>query len=189
MYRIPLLHKVPDKVFSPLPLLILAAILITGIVAEALSQIDRSADKQYKEFIQASIDQQLRSIGDQAMDYAWWDEAIIQLVDSPNQAWADANVGSYMSDNFGISINLVLSQNDEIISSFQDGIYSNDQTYLLDNITLHKLVQSARGMSLTNPTPIKSLIRVGDKIFMVGAFPFTPEDEVPPPARGSMSLY
>lgn len=185
MYRSSLISKLLRNIFSLIPLLFLVVLLITNIVIEALSQIDKSADKQYREFIQASIAQQAKVVGTLAMDYAWWDEAIIKLVESPDRDWADNNIGSYMNEKFGISMSFVLGRDDQIISAFKDGIYSLNLDYLLQNATLIKMHKIARSMSISSPTPVHSLARVGTELFIVGAFPFTPEVERNGPRAGS----
>ena len=52
-----------------------------------------------------------------AVDYAFWDEAVENMVYNVDPVWADENVGGYFFDNFGFSTTYVLGANNKLFTA------------------------------------------------------------------------
>lgn len=159
----------------PLVLLVAAMLTVALIITQASTQLDREADSLYRSFIRSSITHELTSLRDQALDYAWWDDAVKNLLLQQNLEWADANIGRYLYDHFAVDASLVVTADNQIPIGFIKGELRQDLEHFSGIPALDHLLERARNASLLDPKGAAGLIKVDGLLYLVGAFAFTPE--------------
>ncbi len=166
------------KFIAPLLLLLSAIAVVAFILAEASDEQDRQSDQLYRSFVTTSINHERHMLGKLVMDYAWWDEAIDNLLRKPDLVWADENIGSYLHDNYDIDISLVVSGNDTITLGFVAGKLDSDLHHFATSTGLMHLVDQARQAPLSSSTPASGLIKIDQKLYIASVAAFTPEKTV-----------
>ncbi|MEH6814075.1 MAG: EAL domain-containing protein [Motiliproteus sp.] len=149
--------------------------IVAIIITEASEELDRQTEEVYGSFVESSLQQQAKSLGQQALDYAWWDQSIEHLLKKPDADWADNNIGSYLQDKFNISVSLVVLPDNQFAFGFIDSEQVTDLSRFNGNVSLQWLIDSARRMSLDKPQPVSGLAMIDGQLHIIGAFPFTPE--------------
>jgi sensor domain CHASE-containing protein len=66
-------------------------------------------------------------LGQLARDYAWWDDAAVNLALSPNVDWATSNIGPYLTNSFHVGTSLVLDPNGRQAMAFVQGAAATDR--------------------------------------------------------------
>lgn len=78
----------------------------------------KAASETQLRFILKDRQSQLEAL---ARDNAYWDDTILNAFYAQNMEWIEGNLGSYLTDSFGISELLIVDNNNKIVVSLKDG--------------------------------------------------------------------
>lgn len=159
--------------------------LIAMIYVSSVGQ-NRVALADSERLVQSLTAAEAKKMAARAKDYAWWDDAIRNLLIDYNQVWAAGNIGWYQTDNADVKQTVVLSGDNRVIYAQRDGKDLESPT-LADvyGEALLPLVRAARAPDARSvardksiePVPVSGFIRAGDHIWAVGACVLTSEGE------------
>lgn len=156
--------------------LLIGVISVVGISVYAAKKIDRIAIDSSIHMAQSVLSDQQNSLAQTAVDYAWWDDAVENVIVTPNNEWADANLGSYFYNSIGLSRTMVVGQNDVPTYVHDGGERQNPADYKGQMEVLRSLVSEARKAT---EEPIKAIgfIRLGDDLFLGAASVIIPYEK------------
>ncbi|MFT6914466.1 MAG: diguanylate cyclase (GGDEF)-like protein/PAS domain S-box-containing protein [Motiliproteus sp.] len=173
-----MIHSRIRLLILPMVLLTAATLTVALIINQASTEQDREADSLYRSFIRSSIIHEAALLRDQALDYAWWDDAARNLLQQQDLEWADANIGSNLYDHFNIQTSLVVTADNQIPIGFINGKLQRDLGRFSTAPALQHLRDLARDSSLQDPEGASGLVKIAGQLYLVGAFAFTPESTV-----------
>ncbi len=114
----------------------------------------------------------------QARDRAWWDEAIEKLVMSPDDLFADDNIGSYLFEDFEISIAAVIHPDGSRGFTFLNGENRTDDK-IPDMFAglFRELHDEANTAGMAEPEAHARYVRVEDRTLVLAAAAMTHENQ------------
>jgi signal transduction histidine kinase len=124
-----------------------------------------------------------------AYDYSWWDDAVRNLVETPDPDWADGNVGSYQYETNGIGATFVVAPDGETVLGFVGGAARARGAYAYFGAGLRLLVERARAAPPTEPVPASGYLQLGDGIHIVSAAALTHEYAPDVPTRRGVLIF
>ena len=174
------------RVIIPLAALVgLALLLSAGAVHLASQRQDLLQREGEANAIRFSLRQLGRALAAEARDYAWWDDAVRHLAITPDLAWADANIGSYIQESFGYEVSVVLTGDGQPVYGQVDG--RRDTTGATSRLgpELATLVaRAAAHRAGDEPKPVQAVLSGPEGLFAVAASPIVPMSgsELEPPS-------
>ncbi len=125
-------------------LLILGSLVIGGVIFLTADTQDQIARRKSTDLAKAVIDARERDLAKTNHDYAWWADAVTNLVDKPDAGWAGDNIGQPLFDTFGISGAFVYDAANKAVFAFQDGVPVKTDPMGESRASLEALVSAAR---------------------------------------------
>ena len=169
----PLPNQMPTLrgLMMPVGLILLVSVaLIAGVVVYAAQGQDRVATDATIHLAGSVIADKKRALAQLAREYTFWDEAVQNLVTTPDLDWADANIGTYMYENFGMSSSFVIDAQNHPVYGMIDGERTVDDPLTLLSGGATTLIERARGTEPTAPpVPVIGLLQAGDVILIAAA--------------------
>lgn len=156
--------------------LVVGVLSVVSISFYAADKIDKTAIDSSIRLTQSVLSDQQSSLGQTTIDYAWWDDAVENMVISPNEDWADANLGSYFYNSIGLSRTLVVGQNDALIYVYDIGERRDPNDFQENVDVLGHLISEARK---TSGEPIKAtgFLRLDNDLYLGAASIITPYEK------------
>ena len=157
-------------IFTRWPALAVVALLLLGATAVAALTIvaargqDRIALEKSVALVHAMIDARVRDLARQNVDYSFWDEAMVNLVEQPDQAWADDAIGPYLAEIFGVTATIVIGADDNPRFAYMNGEAAEIEPSTIVDTGLQDFVEHARANAAarvdpeTGPVPITGVI-------------------------------
>ncbi len=187
----PLYHRVIQQPAVPVLLIVLLFAGVTlALVYTASRGQDEVALSRSVELVEAILQEQIRDLGRETLDYAYWDDAVERLSVTPDAAWADRNIGNYAHEFLDVTASLVIPPEGDPTIAFISGRPA-PTAGLLPSLTggLDQLVALARAASPEDPTFETGLIALDGQPYMAGAAAITPEtSEVSPEDAAGRSV-
>lgn len=136
-------------------LAVVALILWTG------AQQDRMAIAAGRKLAAGALAARAADIARQANDYAYWDEAFEKLHERFDGDWADANLGAWLNDSFGIDLSFVVTPDGRTRYAMVDG--ERSEITLTDRLgeEVAELLAASRAGPIGG-APATGIVRVGD---------------------------
>ncbi len=154
------------------------ALLVTGVAVAvivlflAARSLDKRAIGTTTQLALSAMAAEQRALNNLAFDYTWWDEMTAHLVDSYDPTWADDNIGSYLSDTYGIGYSFMIGRDDKTLAAFMDGAPMKDaDAFEVFPTGLRALVERTRTAPMDRPKPAVGLAmhRGGIQILVASA--------------------
>lgn len=167
-----------------LGILVLSAVSVASVLLFATNEIDRVARQEKHDRVEVALQIEAQRLLDLVVDYTYWDLAYSNLIATPDPAWADDNIGSYMAETLSISLSLAANSKDQVTIAFLDGTKEEFAVEALRDNGLARVVARARGEKEATDafscyTPFQG------KPFLIGVNTFAPEDDSSPMVDGS----
>ena len=164
-------------------------VVISGLVIAAILYIasrgqDNSAIAASVHLTKSVLRSSERDLGRLAKDYAWWDEAVENLLVNFDLKWAGDNVGRYLADNQAVAVTAVLTGTDRSIYAAVGGKDVADIDVVRFDRGLAELLAKARASAgKTAPVPATGILFLDGAVHVVAASVITPYemDESPDP--------
>ncbi len=166
-------------------IVVLAAAIALGALKEAGSLLDQQARAAIEQRVAIAVEIEGQRLAELLVEYAYWDEAWHKLVDVPDPAWADDNIGTYLAESRGIDWSMVIDGNDTPGILFIDGLQEDIDPGTVAGEEITEAVRRAR-LDTRIPTPVTAVLRFRDAWYLAAVDTFTPEYDRP--ADGSLLL-
>jgi len=150
-----------------LALLIVGGALVVALIISAARGQDRIAAEKSIELVRVALDIRERNTAFSVKDYAWWTEAVRNLVDTPSAAWAYGHIGPTSYDSIGMKLVTVIDAGGHQTFTFIEGEAGALDIMNPAAVGLPPLIASARAAPPTEPIPATGIIKVGDQLFAV----------------------
>jgi PAS domain S-box-containing protein len=125
-------------------LLVVGAFVIGALIFFSASGQDRIALEKSTDIARAILNARQRDLGKVNHDYAWWADAVQNLVDKPDTQWAADNIGQPLDDTFGITGAFVFDPANRPVTGFLDGAATTLDPGAHITGGLDKLIATAR---------------------------------------------
>jgi PAS domain S-box-containing protein len=150
-------------------------LLITALVHVAARGQNEVALDQQIHVARSAIDAELDKLAELAVDYAWWDESILNLIDRTDLAWADRNIGTYLHENAGVSATFVLDAGDATVYAMVAGGLETAAAETRLGPPVLDLAGTARSGPARPVVPRRAVMALDGAPQLVVAAPLTPE--------------
>jgi sensor domain CHASE-containing protein len=179
---------------SVVALLCLGSLVIGSLILVAAQSQDRLIAERAADLARAVLSERQVELGRIVRDYAWWDDAYINLTETPDATWAEANIGPYLNDAFDVSIATVLRPDGHPVFSFMRGAAVPTDLPIDFEGGLEQLAAAVQHSSPDDPQVATGLLTIEGEIHLVAVAPITPEKgsplvpALPPGARNLLVL-
>jgi signal transduction histidine kinase len=150
-----------------LALLLIGGALVVALMISAARGQDRIAAEKSIELVRVAMEIRERNTTLTVKDYAWWTEAVRNLVDAPSATWAYGHIGPTSYDSIGMKLVTVIDAAGQQTFTFIAGEAAEFDVMGPQTIGLQPLIASARAAPPLEPVPATGLIKVGDEVFSV----------------------
>jgi two-component system cell cycle sensor histidine kinase PleC len=150
-----------------LALLLIGGALVVALVISAARGQDRIAAEKSVELVRVALEIRERNTTLSVKDYAWWTEAVRNLVDTPDAAWAYGHIGPTSYDSIGMKLVTVIDAAGHQTFTFVEGEPARFDIMSPEAIGLQPLIAGARAAPPLEPVPATGIIKVGDQLFSV----------------------
>jgi signal transduction histidine kinase len=172
----------PNGAYATTRIILLAIVtsfvLSVGFLVGVANEFNRHSLEREIGLVQSGLRAQHENLKRLAVDYSWWNSAIENLIFAPDAAWADANIGSWMTEAHDVRFVVVVSADDRASLAFIDGketVLGDDSGTLL---SLKYLVGQARDSAGDSPGTASAVLRLDDgRPAIVAVATFMPDDE------------
>lgn len=162
-------------------LVLFAVALAGGALWLAVVEIDQTAARSSNRLARTAIEDVTRDMGLLAKDYAYWDMTIENVLVDMDRTWAEHDLGSYISETFGVTGTIVIDENDGVVFSWTDPARpafsdANAGQAVKDLVAV---IGQARAAPMDNPEGFPCLVRTAMGLYVVGVAAITPEQPTP----------
>jgi PAS domain S-box-containing protein len=144
-------------------LLVVGAFVIGGLIFLNASGQDRIALEKSTELARAVLEARERDLAKVNHDYAWWADAVQNLVDHPDPAWAGDNIGQPLFDTFGVTGAFVFDDANRLVMGFSDGAPTTIDPLAQAPAGLDRLIAAARAKPALESAPQSGFVLVGGR--------------------------
>jgi diguanylate cyclase (GGDEF)-like protein/PAS domain S-box-containing protein len=173
--------KVVHTIIVPIALLVVVAMaVVVGFVWFSAKKQDEIARKNSIVSVAAALERHASHLGRIAKDFAWWNDAVENLVLSLKQDWADQGIGFYAFENYGYERSFVLNGENRTIYSSVNAARVDDQAFAVLRPGLEVILEEARALAENKPEPVTGIMEAADgRILLVGVSAIAPEEGAP----------
>ncbi|MGH6928183.1 MAG: CHASE4 domain-containing protein, partial [Dongiaceae bacterium] len=190
--KLPKLSRAQKAGATLIALALAGVTLVIILIISAARGQDRIAAQKSIELVRAALQMRERNTAVAVKDYAWWTEAVGNLVEAPDAEWAYEHIGHTTYQSIGVHLVAVIDASGRQTFTFVQGEPS-DLTIPLDGTPgLAPLVSQARDAPPTEPQPATGFARIGDQVFSVALAALTvadPADLAPDAKPRSVLLF
>jgi diguanylate cyclase (GGDEF)-like protein/PAS domain S-box-containing protein len=171
--------KAIHTIIIPIALLVMVsmAVVVAFIWFSAKNQ-DEIARSDSVKSVSGALDRNLSHLGRIAKDFAWWNEAVQNLIVALDLDWADQGIGFYAFENYGYETSFVIDGQNRTIYSSANAERVNDEAFSALRHGLGILVEKARSLAEGGkPEPAGGWLKTADgRILLVGVSAIAPEE-------------
>ena len=165
-----------DRLIWRWPALLVIALLWSGgltigalMWTAAESQDSLAADKSIA-LLYNLLGERRTQLGQLVRDYAWWDDAAVNLALSPNLDWATSNIGPYLTNSFRVATSLVLDPDDRQTMAFVQGAPVTDHDVASEiEGGLKRLADDARKTPADAPIAATGFVLLNGEVHIASA--------------------
>lgn len=116
-------YQQDEKAIAPriIGLTLIGLIAVAVLLWLTLSAIDDISEREQQEWIRIALHAEKIQQQNALREYAHWNEAHQNLIQSLDKAWADANIGAYLTETYGIDLAVALSGDGRPTVAFING--------------------------------------------------------------------
>ena len=157
---------------------VVAVLVVAALIIAAVRGIDEHEDRESTHLARAAIRQITDDLARGAQDYTWWDESVRRVVVSLDRGWAGHLWGYYQENYRGNQIVMALAPDDSVIMTWHDSRAWFDGEPVVMGPGLDILIEKARAMPLTRPSPVTGWVLIDGEVYAVAVGAITPSDPV-----------
>lgn len=158
-------------VLPTVAIFIISVIILFGLTVFSVRSLDNVSEEKsvhLAKSVLADIEQKLMA---QNFDYAFWDQAVDNLVYAYDPAWADVNIGHYLYETFGVDVSYVINDIGEITYVSMEGEHVADMpgsNFMSGNKPLIARAKSETARDEV-PVPISGFVLDNDQLYFASA--------------------
>ena len=152
----------------------IGAALIVGLIIAAARGENTLARERSVELARAVLTAEMRDLVRVSKDHAWWDEAVDRLVERPDAAWAEANIGHGPHRTFGITESFVLDAQDRLLYHFRYGKPVPIGSRARPPSGFAGLIEEARHAPQAGPIAVSAMVLANDTVQMAAIAAIAP---------------
>jgi sensor domain CHASE-containing protein len=173
--------KVIHTIILPIALLVVVAMaVVVGFVWFSAKKQDEIARKNSIVSVAAALERHATHLGRIAKDFAWWNDAVENLVLALDQDWADQGIGFYAFENYGYERSFVVDGANRTVYSSVNAVRVDDQALSVLLPGLEILLEQARALAEDKPEPVTGIMETVDgNLLLVGVSAIAPEEGAP----------
>jgi methyl-accepting chemotaxis protein len=146
--------KAIHTIILPIALLVMVAMaVVVAFILFSAKKQDEIARSDSIKSVSGALDRNLTHLERIAKDFAWWNEAVENLVMSINLEWADQGIGFYAFENYGYETSFVIDGENRTIYSSTNAERMSSEAFSVLQFGLQILVDEARTLSEGKPEP------------------------------------
>lgn len=163
-------------------LLLIGMALVIGLIVSAARSQDRLAAEKSIELVRAALAMRQANTAVSVKDYAWWTEAVRNLVDAPDAGWAQDHIGRTTYESIGVTLVAVIDAAGGQTFTFVRGQLAELDLSASNTIGLGSIVAAARAAPPLEPVPVTGFVRIGQGVYSVAGAALTvaQEDQLNP---------
>lgn len=169
---------------------VLAALAMAFVLISAADNLDRVQREDNLRAVNAIVDHALEDLLTTAGDYSNWDESYLQITAPEiDQAWADENIGAYVTEQFGFTDVIVLNGENKFVfvheADEEDG--GELPAYVgTPDATLLRLAETVRSADeVPGPRTASGFVKIaGELHFAAAGLVFPVDTSLVTPERG-----
>ncbi|HYE51735.1 MAG TPA: ATP-binding protein [Azospirillaceae bacterium] len=169
-------------------LLAVAIVAVAGVLGYAALWQDREMAARTVRMVETALEQEERRLGTTAVDYANWNDAVTHLVTKPDDAWIDRNLGTYLTETFGITDVMVIGDDGALRVALQDGERMAPSAGAPPPGIL-ELVRQAREVPKGEPALAVAIVVQGGRAHLAAAADIREEESGRRPAPGGALVF
>ncbi|MBL6929694.1 MAG: PAS domain S-box protein [Rhodospirillales bacterium] len=171
MAATPTFRSTIRRLIAPVALSTAIGIAVIGaILVFAAQELDRVSRVDSAHLLQTAIRLSRENTEKIALDYSYWDQAVDNIVKDFDQNWADANIGTYLSETYGICSAYVLNPENRVVYSIANCATKTSDPFIRFKGGLKQLVDEARKSPRNEqPVPAEGLLWDGEHAHSVAA--------------------
>jgi two-component system, cell cycle sensor histidine kinase PleC len=174
--KLPKLSRAQKAGATLIALALAGVTLVIILIISAARGQDRIAAQKSIELVRAALQMRERNTAVAVKDYAWWTEAVDNLVEAPDAEWAYEHIGHTTYQSIGVPLVTVIDASGRQTFTFVQGEPSDLAIPLDITLGLAPLVSQARDAPPTEPLPATGFARIGDQVFSVALAALTVAD-------------
>jgi diguanylate cyclase (GGDEF)-like protein len=139
-----------------------------------LNAIDDISGQKQQEWVRIVLQAETVKQENTLREYAYWDEAHLHLVESPNREWADDNIGVYLTETYGTDLAIALLGDGTPTVGFING----ELTQVSSDSALVRPLAALISRAIENEDGghiASSFLRLRDHVYLVSAAAFLDE--------------
>lgn len=149
-------------------------ITISGLLYLSTRGQDRNAIETSMHLAEAALDTAQRELANIAFETAYWDQAVDNLVINFNIDWAADNLGSYLSENYGVSASYLINKSGITAFGAYNGETISEDPFKRYSGGLGTLIQKAMSGGPNDiPVPASGLLYDTDMAYSASAVRLT----------------
>ena len=190
--KLPRLSRAQKAGATLIALAVAGVTLVIVLIILAARGQDRIAAEKSIELVRAALAMRERNTAVAVKDYAWWTEAVRNLVEAPDAEWAYEHIGRTTYQSIGMPLVTVIDANGDQTFTFVRGEPGDLAIAPAGTTGLAPLLSQAREAPPTEPKPATGFAKIGGKIFSVALAALTvadPADLVPDAKPRSVLLF
>jgi signal transduction histidine kinase len=159
---------------SPVIIIISISLLVTcGLVWSSAQLLNRNAEATTQHLARSMLASKMQALRSLAMNSAWSDDSFDHLIGGFDQAWADRNLGGYLTLAHDISASMVVAGSDRTVVAYLGGARVELDAFQYIPTGLRTLVDKARRGFLDTPDAVVGLTKIDGRVHLVAASPLT----------------
>lgn len=148
--------------------LVLSVSLIGGLVFFAARSQEKMSIDHSVHLTRTVLSAIQSRLSDQLLDYSYWDQAVNNLVTTPDLEWADSNIGLYMHEKFGIASSFVIGDQGRLVYAMVAGRRIEADPRRRFSGGFEKLAARALAQSRSEPpVPVVGYLTAGPTVHVV----------------------
>lgn len=181
-------------IIVPIALLVMVAMaVVVAFIWFSAKNQDEIARSDSIKSVSGALQRNLTHLGRIAKDFAWWNDAVENLVIEVDPEWADQGIGFYAFENYGYETSFVIDGQNRTIYSSANSERVDVEAFSVLQFGLDALVEKARALAENKPEPAGGFLKTVDgRILLVGVSAIAPEDGAKfqlPPGRKFVLIF
>jgi len=150
---------------------VISIMMITGLSVFSVRSLDKVSEAKSLHLAKSVFSDIKQKLTDLSFEYAYWDQAVENLVYDLDPVWGDENVGRYLHDVYNVNVSLVLNAANEVTYAAVNGERISDTSLVRTASTLKALVARARAVTGRDELPqtISGYVRYDDRLYFATA--------------------
>lgn len=145
-------------------------ITISGLLYLSTRGQDRNAVEISVHLAEAALSTVQRELANITFETAYWDQAVNNLVNNFDLDWAESNLGSYLTDNYGITATFFINAEGRAVFSTSNGKKVSNDTITKYRGGIDAMVAKAKsGAPNDAPVTVSGILHDDDNLYSASA--------------------